>query len=275
MKWFKIIALSMVLTSLFVGNAISSEIIATADVANSPNVIGLGIALIPDYVGSSNYKVAPLPFFKYTFSGSQRYIKLAGPELTINLLNSPYFQLGPLARYFGSRDDNVDDDVVKNMTKVDSGIALGAFAAVEFKEAEPRNKLNFTIKFLHDVSNAYDGNLFDFDATLWRKLADKWDGLIGVGTTYASDNYMETYFSVNSNTRGTTTPSQLPDFAASGGMRDVRVYAGAIRYFESNWLVGGMFRYQALLGDAKDSPVVDLRGNSNQLAAALFAGYRW
>jgi outer membrane protein len=274
MKWFKMIALSMVLTSLFVGKAVSSEIVASADVANAPTVIGLGVAAIPDYIGSDDYKAAPLPIFKYTFTG-ERYIKLAGPELSINLINYKNFQLGPLARYFGARDDDVDDDVVQKMKEVDSGVAVGAFAALEFRGDERRNRLNFTVKYLQDVTDAYDGYLVDFDATLWGKVAEKWDMFIGVGTTYADDDYMETYFSVNSSNRGTATPSELPDFTAEGAMRDVRVYAGAIRYFENHWLLGGMVRYQALLGDAKDSPVVDLRGDSNQMAAALFAGYRW
>lgn len=274
MKWLKAAAISVVLSALLFGSAVASEIIASADVANTPNVVGLGVAMIPDYIGSDDYKAAPLPILKYTFGG-QRYIKLAGPELSINLVNHRNFQFGPVARYFGSRDDDVDDEVVKKMRKVDSGVAAGAFAALEIRQAEPRNRINITLRFLADVSDAYDGYTLDFDATLWRKVAEKWDVFIGAGTTYADNDYMDTYFSVNSANRGSATPAELPDYNADFGTRDVRVYTGAIRYFENHWLLGGMFRYQALLNDAKDSPVVDLRGDSNQYAAAIFAGYRW
>ena len=245
MKWLKMIVLSAVLMSLFNANAMASEVVLAGDVANVPAVVGLGIGVVPDYLGSDDYKPVPLPFLKYTFMG-ERYIKLAGPELTVNVLNSSSFYLGPLVRYYGSRDDDVDDNVVKKMKEIDAGLSAGAFLAYEIKGAEPRNRVNFTLKFLADVSDNYDGYMVDFDVTLWRKVAEKWDWFIGAGTTYAD-----------------------------GGMRDVRIQTGAIWNFTQHWLVGGLVRYQILLGDAKDSPVVDDRGDSNQMAAALFVAYKW
>ena len=275
MKWLKTVAWSAVLMGLFVGNARGSEIIASADVVDAPTVVGLGVAMIPDYVGSDDYKAAPLPFLKYTFNHSQRYIKLSGPELSINLLNHPNFYLGPVVRFYGSRDDDIEDDVVKKMRKIDAGLAAGAFVTFEVKETDPRNKINFTFKFLADVSDSYSGYSLDFDASLWRKVAERWDAFVGAGTTYADDDYMDTYFGVNNSNRGSATVLELPNFSAGSGIRDVRVQAGAIYYYDKNWLFGGMVRAQALLGDAEDSPVVDGRGDSNQMTVAIFAAYRW
>jgi outer membrane protein len=260
---------------LFVGNARASEIIASADVVDSPTVIGLGIAVIPDYVGSDDYRAAPLPFLKYTFNNSQRYIKLSGPELSINLLNHPNFYLGPVVRFYGSRDNDIEDDVVKKMREIDSGLSAGAFLTFEIKEADPRNRINLTLKFLADVSDSYSGYSFDFDATLWRKVAQRWDVFVGAGVTYADDDYMDTYFSVNSGNRGSATVLELPNYSAGSGIRDIRVQAGAIHYFDKNWLFGGLVRGQVLLGDAEDSPVVDGRGDPNQMTIAFFAAYRW
>lgn len=275
MKWLKTIAFSAILMGLWVGTAAATEIVATGDVANTPTVVGLGIAIVPDYIGSDDYRVAPLPFVKYTFRGSERYIKLAGPELSVNLLNSESFYLGPLLRYYSSRNDDVDDNVVKKMDKIDSGLSVGGFAAYEIKESEPRNKVNFTFKFLTDVSSEYSGYLMDLDVTLWRKVAPKWDVFVGAGTTYADDNYMDTYFGVNNNNRGSATLAELPNFNADKGIRDLRAQGGAIWYFDKNWLFGGLLRYQYLLNDANDSPVVDKRGDPSQLSAAIIAGYRW
>jgi outer membrane protein len=237
-KWLKTIAWSAVLMALFIGNAMASEIIVSADVADAPTVIGIGIAIIPDYVGSDDYKAAPLPFLKYTFNNSQRYIKLAGPELSINLLNHPNFHLGPLVRYYGSRDDDIEDDVVKKMRKIDSGLAAGAFLSFEIKEADPRNRINFTFKLLADVSDSYSGYSMDLDASLWRKVAQRWDVFIGAGTTYADDDYMDTYFGVNNSNRGSATVFEFPNYSAGSGIRDVRAQAGAIYYYDKNWLFG-------------------------------------
>ena len=275
MKWFKTIAWSALILGLFFGNAAASEIVAAGDVANSPTVVGLGIAMTPDYIGSDNYKAVPLPFVKYTFRGSERYIKLAGPELSVNLLNSSSFYLGPLVRYYGSRDDDVKDDVVKNMNKIDSGLSVGGFVAYEIKGDEPHNKINFTFKFLTDVSSEYSGYFMDLDVTLWRKVAPRWDVFVGAGTTYADDNYMDTYFGVNNNNRGSVTPAELSNFTAEKGIRDLRAQGGAIWYYDKNWMFGGLLRYQYLLNDAYNSPIVDKRGDPSQLNAALFAGYRW
>jgi outer membrane protein len=275
MKWFKTIALSAVLMGLLIGNAIASEIVASADVANSPVVVGLGIAMVPDYIGSDDYRAAPLPFLKYTFGQSQRYVKLAGPELSVNLLNHPNFQLGPLLRYYSPRDDNVKDDVVEEMDKVDGGFAAGGFLTFELREGEPRNRINFTLKFVADISDSYNGFLMDFDVTLWRKVAERWDAFVGAGTTYADNDYMDTYFSVNSGNRGAAPVVELPNFSAGSGIRDVRAQGGAIWYFDKNWLFGGLVRAQRLLGDADDSPIVDKRGDSFQMVVALIAGYKW
>jgi outer membrane protein len=275
MKWLKTIALSAVLMGLFIGNSVASEIVASADVVDAPTVVGLGVAMVPDYIGSDDYKAVPLPFLKYTFRNSQRYIKLAGPELSVNLLDIPNLYLGPMLRYYGSRDDDIDDAVVKKMNKVDAGLAAGAFLTYEIKEADPRNKINLTLKFLADVSDSYDGYLIDFDATLWRKVEESWDVFIGAGTTYADGDYMDTYFGVNNGNRGSATVFELPNYSADSGIRDVRIQAGTIYHYDKNWLFGGLVRYQRLVGDAEDSPVVDDRGDPNQMAIALFVGYKW
>jgi outer membrane protein len=276
MKWFKTMVGAFILgLGLFFGQAAAQELVATGDVANTPTVVGLGIAVIPEYIGADEYRVAPLPYLKYTFRGSERYIKLAGPELSVNLLNSQRFYLGPLVRYYFARDDDVEDEVIKKMRKIDSGFSVGAFAAYEIKGSEPRNRLNFTLKFLTDASSEYDGWTMDFDVTLWRKAAPEWDVFIGAGTTFGDDDYMDTYFGVNSNNRGSATLAELSDFTAEKGIRDVRAQVGAIWYFAKNWLAGGLLRYQYLTSDAYNSPIVDKHGSPSQLAGAIFAGYRW
>jgi outer membrane scaffolding protein for murein synthesis (MipA/OmpV family) len=276
MKGLKKLAVSAILVSLFAVNSIASEIVSDLDVVNTPTIVGLGVGMAPDYVGSNDYTVVPLPFLMYTFSGSQRYIKLAGPELSINLLDDKNLYFGPLVRYYGSRDDDVEDDVVKKMEKIKSGANAGVFITYEIKEADPRNKIQFTLKGYGDVSGEYDGYLVDFGASYWAMVAERWNLFVGAGTTFADSNYMDTYFSVTSSNRGSATVAELPNYDAdSNAMRDVHAQIGTIYYYDKSWLFGGVFRYSALLGDAKDSPVTDLRGDSNQMAAALFAGYRW
>lgn len=266
-------AAALVLSCATIASA--GEFVAAADVMNVPTVVGVGLALVPDYLGSDDYKMVPLPFAKYTFPGSQRYVKLAGLQLDVNLLDIPNLYAGPVLNLRGSRDDNVEDDVVKKMHEIKSGLDAGAFISYEIKEANPRNKLSFNLKLLADLSGEYDGYTLDFDANYWQKAADKIDVFIGGGTTYGSSNYMDTFFGVNSGNRGSATVAELPDHSADRGVRDVRVQAGSLWYYNKNWLFGGVLRVQRLLGDAGDSPVVDGRGSKNQSVAAVFAAYLW
>jgi hypothetical protein len=58
MEWLKTIAFSAVLIGLFICNADAGELIAGGDLANAPTVVGLGIAVVPDYlVLTGNVKI--------------------------------------------------------------------------------------------------------------------------------------------------------------------------------------------------------------------------
>lgn len=253
----------------------ANEFVASADVINVPTVLGVGLALVPDYIGSNDYKMVPLPFGKYTFAGSQRYVKLTGLEVSFNLLDIPNLYAGPVLNVRGSRDSNVKDEVIKKMAEIKSGLDVGAFISYDIKDSNPRNKLNFNMKLLADASSEYKGYTLDFDANYWRQATDRIDCFVGVGTTLGDKKYMDTFFGVNAGNRGLATVAELSDYKAESGIRDARVYAGSLYYYNKNWLFGSVLRYQRLQGDAKDSPVVDSRGSANQAVAALFAAYLW
>src|SRR5512134_1896725 len=76
---------------------------------NVPNVIGVGVGMVPDYLGSDDYTVAAAPFFRWTLPGTERYLQLNVTELSFNVLNHPNFVLGPVVNYRPGRKD-VDDD---------------------------------------------------------------------------------------------------------------------------------------------------------------------
>jgi outer membrane protein len=96
-------------------------------------------------------------------------------------------------------------------------------------------------------------------------------GLRG-GVQYASDNYMSSNFGVNSSNVGT---SGLSTFSAGAGIKDVSFAVMAAAHFSKHWHVGGGIFYKKLVGDASDSPVVDVRGNDSQWIAGLSILYSW
>ena len=94
----------------------------------------------------------------------------------------------------------------------------------------------------------------------------------GGNFTYASDDYMDTYFGVSERDSQRTG---LQQFEADAGVRDVRFSLMAIQSLSVSWHLAGGIVYSRLLSDASDSPVVDDRGDENQYFLGVGAVYAW
>ena len=241
------------------------------EVHNQPNYVSGGIALVPDYMGSDDYTVAAGPAARFSFAGN-REIKLIATTLSSNLLDHEYLRLGPVINYRFARD-SVDDEVVDLMRDIDGAFELGVTAGVDFmNDTNPRYRFGAFVEVLQDVTGEHEGLLVTGSLQYWRPLGLAWDFGIRAAVTYASDDYMDTYFGVSADD---SARSGLPQFSAGGGIRDVTVIPALILHFSRTWHVGGFVRYQRLLSDAADSPVVDLRGDPNQFIVGLGVVYSW
>ena len=160
-----------------------------------PHAVGVGGGITPDYEGSDDYTFVVAPLFNYQFG--ERYIRLLANYLSINLINHENFRLGPSGVYRFGRDNDVDDDVVKRMKEIDDSIEIGGFAGVNYVHpSNPRIRAGATIESLFDVSGSHDGYIIQFSVRGWYPLLKMLDFGMAAGTTYASDDYMQTNFSV-------------------------------------------------------------------------------
>jgi outer membrane protein len=234
---------------------------------------GLIVGMGPDYVGSDDNQAIVVPFFKWQFEGEARYLKLMGTELTFNALDNPNFELGPVLNYRMGRDDDVDDEVVKNMAEIDDTVELGIYGAYIWRDqATPKRRLITSAEVLFDVGDEYKGWLATVDVKYWYPINKKNDFMIGIGTTYGNSDYMSTYFGVSSADAARTGLSQ---FNADSGFRDIHIPVGLVYHYSMQWHFIGGLKYLALLDDASDSPVVDDRGDSSQIIAGVGVGYSW
>jgi outer membrane protein len=239
---------------------------------NMPRVVGLGFGVVPDYEGSDDYTFGIAPFARFQFGDTERYLLVKAYELQINLIDHPWFRLGPSLNYRFGRDD-VDDKVVDDMKDIDDTVEAGGFIGVEFiDQANPRKRCMASVDFLADVGDEHDGYSIYFTAKAWYPVSEMFDIGLGAGFSYASENYMETYFGVD---RRDSARSGLPMFEADSGIKDVRIYPMAIMHLSPNWHVGAGVQYRLMVGDADDSPVVDDRGSSSQWIAGIGVGYSW
>ena len=269
-KFFYVVAvLSIALT---LGSAAQAQ--QSAFSVDSMNKIGgLIVGMGPDYVGSDDNQGIVAPFFKWQFDGEERYIKLMGTELTFNALDNSNFELGPVLNFRFGRDDDVDDDVVKNMAEIDDTVELGIYGAYIWRDqANPKRRLITSAEVLFDVGDEYEGWLATVDVKYWYPVNKEIDLMIGLGTTYGNSDYMNTYFGVSSADEAVTGLSQ---FNAGSGFQDIHIPVVIMYHYSMNWHFVGGLKYLGLLGDASDSPVVDDRGDSSQLIAGVRVGYSW
>ncbi len=267
--FYVIVALAVTLT---LGSAAQGQDSPFA-IDNVPNIVGVAGGIAPDYFGSDDIQGVGAPFFRWTFEGQERYLQLLATELSFNVLDHPNFQLGPVLNYRFGRDDDVDDDVVKNMEEIDDTFEVGIMAAYVWKDkANPRHRFIASAEVLGDVGDEYGGWLAMASARYWYPISKPLDVLIGLGTTYGNSQFMDTYFGVSSADAARTGLSR---FDADNGFRDVNIPAALVFHFSENWHLAAGVKYFRLLDDASDSPITDDRGSADQVFAGFGVAYSW
>ena len=223
--------------------------------------IGAGAGFAPDYEGSEDYKAVPLLLARV--QRNEIFVTLEANTLRANLLPFPVFQAGPLVRYRPERDD-VDNDAVDDLEDVDAAVELGGFVGFEAQGWHGR------VEVTQDVADAYDGLLVGVRGGYRAVLRPNLSLNTTVFTTYADDDYMETYFGIDG---ADAARSGLDTFDADAGFKDVGVSLAARYGGREGWGLTGIAAYKRLLEDAEDSPVVDDEGDANQLFAGLLVTY--
>jgi outer membrane protein len=255
-----------------VGSALLLVAAFTSQTASAGGNIGIGVGMAPDYEGSDDRKATPVLFGRYQWD-SGRYVALGGTQeagkalrLKANLISdamSPTWQLGPVLQYRMERDD-VDNNRVDRMKKVDSQTELGAF--VGFRTGPWAASLTYAT----DVSDETDGAVTELAGSYHLPINDAFSMKFGASVSYADDDYMDGYFGVNRKNAG---KSGFSNYKAESGIKDYGLSVTAEYALNQSWGLLGGISYYRLTGDAEDSPLVDDVGDENQLSANVAVTY--
>ena len=225
--------------------------------------VGAGIAAAPDYEGSDDYAPEPLLFARV--QKGARYLSLEGTTLRANLAPASRIEAGPLVRYRFSRG-GVRNNRVDDFEHVDAALEVGGFVTLKL------DPLSVGLEASQDVAGAHGGFQVLGEADYAADLTSDVTARAGVFTTYASHDYMDTYFGVSG---ADARRSGLDRYDAGAGFKDVGVELGLTYAVTEQWSLSAIGRYARLLGDAADSPIVDDEGSANQLFGGLSIGYRF
>ena len=236
------------------------------------NYVGLGTGFVPDYSGSDDYTGGVAPMFRYGFGG-QRYVELLGNYASVNILDNDNWRFGPAVQYRFGRDNDVEDNVVDNLPDIDDSVEVGAFLTyTKILNNNPRNRFAVGVDVLQDVSDGHEGLVGTASVRYWDQVSKAIDLGISVGTQYGSEDFTDSFFGVSA---AGAAASGLNQYDADGGIKSYRVMPMAVMHLSEDWHVGAGVRWERLVGDAADSPIVDDRGSENQFIGGIGIAYSW
>lgn len=222
---------------------------------------GGGALILPEYEGSDEYEVLPVPYLDASYKDILTFNPFEG--LRYNVFREGGLTLGPgLGVDFGREDD--EGDRLNGMGDIDPTLEGQFFVNYEV------GKSSAEITFAQDLLDGHDG--YTVEAELGHAIVIPSTYAFvrpSISTTYASDNYMSSYFGV-SNTQSNNSGN--PAYNADAGFKDVSLNLFASMPITEKWSINGLAGYSRLIGDAADSPVVEAE---NQLMGGGFVSYKF
>jgi outer membrane scaffolding protein for murein synthesis (MipA/OmpV family) len=228
--------------------------------------LGAGAFYFPDYEGSKDYRVQPLPWLSARYTRGDRYVEIDGPGLRANIISGGAFEFGPiLSSDFGRDADDIENVAVRALGDIDGALMAGAFANTGIDLGAGAG-IDFSVEALTDISGVNDGTTAKFEIGYRRQLSGNLMGMVGVSTTWADEKYTQVYSGV---TPAGALASGLPVYTAEGGVNNVELSTGVFYQMNDRWSIFGMVNYKRLLNSAADSPLVTQGGSENQSGFAF------
>ncbi len=254
---------------------------ADAPAPDDTITVGLGVAYVPDYEGSDDYRTAIGPGaigsvggFAFTLAGNRASLDLArdkpGPGWD--------FQAGPVAvvNFNRSSTKSIDDPRIKALGKVDTAIELGGYVGIGKTGVitSPYDKLSVSVSYRHDVSGSHDSAIWQPTINYLTPLNRKTAVGLFASAEHAGKGYARTYFGI---TPGQSAASGLPVYTASSGWKNYTIGTLATYALTGDLLHGVKLvaagTYRRMLGDFGDSPVVSIAGDRDQWMGAVGLAY--
>ncbi|MBC3940168.1 MipA/OmpV family protein [Sphingomonas albertensis] len=252
-----------------------------ADLYRDTVTVGAGVAALPVYEGSNDYRITPVPAAIGAIKGYG--FVLAGNQLSVDLIKDrpgPVwdFQAGPIAQlnFNHGASGSIDDLRVRALGKRATAVELGGYVGIGKTGVltSPYDKLSVTLGYRHDVSGVHDSGIWNPSITYFAPLSRK----AAIGLFASADiverGYAQTYYSVSA---AQSVASGLPIYTAGAGLKNWTL--GAIGSYS---LTGDLLHgvkivaggtYGRMDGDIARSPLVAIAGSRDQWLGTIGLAY--
>jgi outer membrane protein len=242
--------------------AVFSAVLPTAAMADDSSAKGYWTVVVgvegwatPRWQGSDgNYVFVPVPRLAVRRAGTPERFQGTRDSYGLALIDAGQFRAGPVGAIQLSRKQG-DDAKLLGLGDVDWAYEFGIFA--EYMWAP-------WLRTRAEVRQGFGGHhgvVADLTADAIARVSPQLTFSAGPRITLASTPATTPYFSI---TAAQAAASGLPAFDAKGGVRSVGAGAKARYLWSPQWGTHVFVEYERLTGDAKNSPLVALRGSPDQ-----------
>lgn len=261
---------------ILLATALSTTVAATAVNAVAQDdrpaawsfTLGAGAMYAPDYEGSDDYEVSPVPVVEVSWRDRVWLTTTDGVGLFASPFKSENLRLDLGIQYeFGRSED--DNDALKGLGDLEGGATGVVRLGYEIGD------IAFGLEVARDISGDRDGLAVTAEAEYGIELFSGRGWLsVTPHLTWANDEYMGNTFGITAAQASRSARGYAP-YDAGAGFKDAGVAVGLSYQITDSIQVVGQIDYGRMLGDAADSPLVDREGSADQVSGLLGLSYRW
>lgn len=224
--------------------------------------VGAGAQAYPSFPGADDLAVFPMPIVGFRRAGEPVPLEAPDEGFGFGLLGQDApVNIGPAINFQRRRRE---EDVGAPVGEVGWTAELGGFVEAFLGE-------NFRVRGeLRQAVNGHDGLVGDLGADLF--VRGNGDSVFSIGprVRWADNDYMDAYYGVTPAVAATTG---LTAFDPGGGIHAVGATAGMRLDVGGGFAIHGYARYDRLMNDAADSPIVTSLGSRHQWGGGLGLSY--
>lgn len=222
-------------------------------------------AMEPAFPGSKDYAPTGRLIFDVYRAGDRQWLTLPNDAASITLYEAGNFRFGAAGDYIVSRTQN-DGGAAVGLHDVDYTIEVGGFA-----EFYPVPFVRTRVELLQGVTGA-DGFTANLMADFIYQPSPQWLFTVGPRLNFVNDKYNSAFFSITPADNGRTG---LPVYQASGGFYSAGVDATVRYQLTERISLRAFAEWDRLMGDAANSPLVQLKGSEDQFQVGIGAAYKF
>lgn len=221
--------------------------------------LGVEGRVLPQFDGSRNSVLRPLPVFRLRRSGTPEQFRSPRDGAGATLIDTPRVKFGPAIKVKLPRKET-DDGALGGLGDIGWTVEAGGFA-----EVWPLEWLRGRVE-LRQGFGGHEGLVGDLSADLVVPLTDRLTVSGGPRLSAANAAAISPYYSI---TTAQSAASGLPVYSAGSGLKSWGAGMQFSYRLAPRWRSYWFFEYEQLAGDAAKSPLVTQRGSLNQIQVGI------